>query len=365
MKNICHLTSVHPRYDTRIFIKECQSLQKAGFDVSLIVADNKGDEIKGGINIYDVGKETSRIKRMRKSPKKVYKKAIDIDAEIYHFHDPELISIGKKLIKKGKKVIYDVHEDVPLQILTKPYLKSFLKKIVSGVFERFENKNAKNFTYLITATDYIRDRFLKINKNSESIKNFPIVNELRTEINWNDKKDVVCYVGAIAEIRGISEIVKAIEFTDCKLNLAGKFTDEKLRNEIINNKSWNKVIEYGFVGRDLVKKIYEESKIGLVTLHPTINYKDALPVKMFEYMLAGIPVISSNIPLWQQIVEENNCGLCVNPYNPKEIADAINKIIEDNSLAEQMGKNGQKAIIDKYNWENEERKLIEIYKKIY
>ncbi len=339
-------------------------MQKNGFHVSLVVADDKGDEIKDNIQIFDVGKEASRLKRMIKSPSKIYAKALELDADIYHFHDPELISTGKKLINKGKRVIYDVHEDVPLQILSKPYLNLFLRKIISRIFEWYENKNVKNFSYVITATDFIKERFLKINKNSESIKNYPIVDELKINVNWSNKKDLVCYVGAIAKIRGISEIVKAMEFTDCKLNLAGKFTDEKLRNELIKYKSWNKVIEHGFANRELVKRIYEESKIGLVTLYPTINYKDALPVKLFEYMLAGIPVISSNIALWQKIVEENNCGLCVNPYNSKEIADAVNKIITNDELAESMGRNGQKAVIEKYNWAFEEEKIVEIYKRI-
>jgi len=364
MIKICHITTVHPRYDVRIFYKECKSLQKNGFNVNLIVADDKGDEIKDNIKIFDVGKETSRLKRMMKSPSKIYAKALELDADIYHFHDPELIFIGKKLINKNKRVIYDVHEDVPLQILSKPYLNLFLRKIVSKIFEYHENKNVKKFSHIITATDFIKERFLKINNNTGSIKNYPIVDELKINVNRNNKKNSVCYVGAVAKIRGISEIVKAMEFTDCKLNLAGKFDDKKLRDEIIKYKSWNKVTEYGFADRETVKQIYEESKAGLVTLHPTVNYKDALPVKLFEYMLAGIPVISSNIPLWQKIVEENNCGLCVNPYNPKEIAGAINIILNDDILAEKMGLNGQKAVIDKYNWAIEEKKLINIYKKV-
>ncbi len=361
MKKICHLTSVHPRYDTRIFIKECQSLQKAGFDVSLIVADNKGDETKNNIKIYDVGTEPTRGKRMLKTPKKVYEKALEIDADIYHFHDPELINTGVKLLNLGKKVIYDVHEDVPRQILSKPYLKSFMKPLVSNGFEKYENKNAKKFSHIITATDFITDRFLKVNKNSSSIKNYPKIDELKLDISWKDKKNRACYIGSISKVRGISEIVQAMQYSDYQINLAGKFNDKNLENETKILPSWEKIIEHGFANREQIKQILQESKVGLVTLYPTISYKDALPVKMFEYMLAGIPVISSNIELWRQIVDDANCGICVNPYEPKEIAEAINKIIEDDKLSEEMGRNGQKAVLEKYNWKNEEQKLIEIY----
>lgn len=364
MKKVCHLTSVHPRYDTRIFVKECESLSKQGFDVSLIVADGNGDETKNNIKIYDIGKENSRIKRMLNSPKKVYKKALEIDAEIYHFHDPELIKTGIKLLKKGKKVIYDVHEDVPRQILSKPYLKSFLKPLFSSIFERFENRNAEKFSHIVTATDFITERFLKINKKTSSIKNYPKVEELKIEQNWQEKTNTVCYVGSISKVRGISEIVDAMEFTNAKLNLAGLFNDKNLEAEVKAKKGWKKVIEHGFANRNQIKQILTDSKVGLVTLYTTINYKYALPVKMFEYMLAGIPVIASDIPLWKKIVENANCGLCVNPYSPTEISDAINTLIYDNNLSQKMGKNGQKAVLEKYNWEMEEAKLIEIYKNL-
>jgi len=364
MKKVCHLTSVHPRYDTRIFVKECKSLQKEGYAVSLVVADNLGNETIDNIQIFDVGKETSRLKRMYTTPKKVLKKALIIDADIYHFHDPELIKTGVKLLKAGKKVIYDVHEDVPRQILSKPYLKSFIKPIVSKSFERFENKNAKKLSFIITATDFITERFKKINRNSESVKNYPIIDELQEEINWEEKENKACYVGAIGVTRGITEITKALEFTKYKLKLAGKFSSKELENKILNSEQKNKIDFLGFVNRKQVKEIYKNSKVGLVTLHPTESYKDALPVKMFEYMLAGIPVISSDIPLWQAIVEENNCGVCVNPFKPKEIAKAIDKLIDNDEYAKELGQNGQKAVIEKYNWANEEKKIINIYKNL-
>ena len=97
----------------------------------------------------------------------------------------------------------------------------------------------------------------------------------------------------------------------------------------------------------------------MVTLHPIINYIDSLPVKMFEYMAVGLPVIAFNFPLWKSIVEENNCGLCVNPMNPEEIAKAINELLSDNELAQKMGANRRQLVLDKYNWVIEEIKLKE------
>jgi len=361
---ITHLTSAHPRYDTRIFIKMCSSLaKKENYKVNIVVADGLGDETKNSVSIVDVGAKTGgRISRMTKTVKKVFEKAKELNSDIYHLHDPELIPIGLKLKKLGKKVIFDAHEDLPKQILGKHYLGNFTKKVLSKSIEIYEKISLKKFDYIITATPYIRDKFLKINKNSCDINNFPILDELLSDVKYSYRKNQVCYIGVLAEVRGIKEIVKSMEYcVDTNLVIAGSFFDNNIEKEVKNYKGWKKVDFKGFVGRDEIKNILDSSKVGLVTLHPIINYLDALPVKMFEYMAAGLPVISSDIKLWKDIVEETNCGICVNPREPKEIADAIKYIIDNPKEAEQMGMNGKKAVIEKYNWGIEERKLFKLY----
>ncbi len=363
----CHLTTVHGRYDIRIFVKQCKSLAKQDyFNVALVVADGKGNEVKDNISIYDIGKPIGRVNRILKSTKKLYKKALQLNSEVYHLHDPELIPMGLKLKKKGKKVIFDAHEDFPKQLRSKPYLNGILKRILPVVLKSYEKYAFKKFDYLVGATPYITHKLKQINSNSININNFPIIGELDENTAWEAKKNEISYIGGISTIRGIHQIIDAMSYvsTEVKLNLAGPFSETGLLEKVKQRPGWKKVTYHGVLDRTQVSGILSHSKAGLVTFLNAPNHTDAQPNKMFEYMSVGIPVITSDFPLWKKIVEGNHCGVTVNPENPEEIANAIDKILSDDKLAHQMGKNGKAAVAGKYNWKKEEVKLIEMYNQI-
>jgi glycosyltransferase involved in cell wall biosynthesis len=362
---ICHLTSVHHRNDTRVFYKEIASIAKAGYHVSVIVADGKGDETREGYDIIDVGRSKNRINRILFSTRKVYKKAIEIDADVYHFHDPELLFTGKKLKKKNKKVIYDAHEDVPKQILSKYWINATLRRFISTWVENFENKICSKLDLIITATPFIRERFLKVNPNTIDINNFPILNSSQSVGQWKNKKRAVCYIGSITEVRGVYEMVESFSKTDdVVFHLAGTYSPEDFRRKLQDSDGWKNVKEYGFVKRDQADEIMDQCIAGLVTLHPIINYLDSLPVKMFEYMSAGIAVIASNFPNWMEIIEENKCGICVDPKDPQKITEAITYLMNNQEKAQEMGARGFNLVQEKFNWENEKVKLLDSYKKL-
>lgn len=357
---IAHLTSVHTSNDVRICHKECVSLVKHGFDVTLVVSGDENREHKG-VRILGVGGEAStRLQRMTRTVNKVYDKAVELDSDVYHFHDPELLRIALKLKRRGKKVVYDIHEDVPRQILGKYWLKAGLKKPVSLAFEKYENRIAAQLDFLITATPFIRERFRRINQNVIDINNFPLLEEFPA-VEKRTKEDAVCYVGTIQRIRGVWEMVKSLEYVEARLNLGGKYFPPEFRDELCTLKGWARVNEVGFLARDKVAEVLASSRAGLVTIHPMVNYLDSLPVKMFEYMSAGIPVIASDFPLWKEIIEGSDCGICVDPLNPKEIAKAIEYVMENPGQAEVMGANGRKAVEEKYNWDMESNKLVHVY----
>lgn len=361
--HLAHLSSVHPRNDTRIFIKQCRSLVSHGYEVTLVVADDKGDERKDGVMIVDVGRLSGRFSRMLKTTQRVFNKAVALDADIYHLHDPELIPSGLKLKRLGKKVIFDSHEDVPKQLLGKPYLGPMSSLVLSKVIGYYERFACQQFDGIIAATPFIRDKFLLINPHTVNVNNFPLIGELDAAVPWGKKHDEICYVGGISTIRGVKETVRAFDLlqSSARLNLGGSFSEPALEAEVKTYPGWTRVNALGFLDRTGVRNVLGRSVAGLVTLHPVINYLDALPVKMFEYMAAGIPVIASNFPLWREIVEGNRCGLCVDPLDPKAIAAAIDYLVMNPEIAKGMGENGRTAIREQYNWSAQATRLTEFY----
>lgn len=366
-RHIAHLTSVHPRYDTRIYQKFCRSLAGAGYTVSLVVADGKGNERRDdGIDIVDVGCVAGRLRRMTATTGKVRKQALALDADVYHLHDPELMPVGLALKRRGKRVIFDFHEDVPQQLLAKPYLPQPVLRMLSAAFARFESWVVPRFDAIIGATPTITDKYRGRAQRLANINNFPILHELQSASSWEGKGSEVVYVGAISTTRGVKEIVAAMARvrSGARLNLGGSINEPGLKADLQRSGGWPFVNELGYLSRDEVRETLSRSMAGLVTLYPTPAYLVSLPVKMFEYMAAGLPVIASDFPLWQEIVVGNGCGLCVDPLDPDAIADAIDTLVSNPTRAEQMGRNGRVAVEQQFNWANEERKLLGLYEDI-
>ena len=344
-------------------MKMSKSCVKHGHPTTLVVADGFGDEVREGVDIVDVGRPSGRVDRALNSTRKIYDRALDLRADIYHLHDPELLPVGVKLKKAGYKVIFDSHEDVPLQLLAKGYMHPLCRRAVSRVYGRYEAFACRKLDGIVTATPFIRDKFAANCDRVLDIANYPILDELSGSDDWDIKGQQVCYVGSIGRVRGIEQMCSALQHVKngVSLDLIGQFDSETLRREVMELPGWEKVTEYGLLDRKAVKNVLSRAQAGLVTLHPIINYMDALPIKMFEYMSAGIPVIASDFPAWRAIVSGNGCGILVNPMQPLEIADAINTLLSDPGLAKHLGTNGRRAIEAKYNWASEEAKLFSFY----
>jgi glycosyltransferase involved in cell wall biosynthesis len=361
--SVCHITVLHNRYDTRIFLKECRSLAKV-YKTFLIVADGEGDEEKEGVQIIDVGlRAGSFLKRFFLTSFSIYKRAKGLNCRIYHFHDPEFLYWAYRLLSKEKKVVFDAHEDLPKQILRKEYIPAYLRPALSKFSGTALHSFTKRFSAVIAATPTIKTAFHKSARICEDICNYVIDSEFRDNPEYSKRENNICYLGGITEARGIRELMLSIESLDplVKLEIAGKFENATFRNEITMMKSWERAKFHGFVGRNEIYEILGRSRVGMLILHPDHGYLESLPVKLFEYMAAGIPVVASDFPLWKEILEGNNCGICVDPFDTAKISERISFLINNNEIAEKMGKSGCEAIKQKYNWANEEVKLLNIY----
>jgi glycosyltransferase involved in cell wall biosynthesis len=183
---------------------------------------------------------------------------------------------------------------------------------------------------------------------------------------WDENRTEVCYIGGFNAIRGIPELVSAANFFSkgVRLSLAGSFEDPVFEKFTKASLGWNMVNDCGYLDRRGVIELLSRSIAGFVTLKPLPNYLVSYPVKMFEYMASGLPVIASRFPLWERIIEKNACGICVNPESPREIADAVNFLFKSQEQARLMGLSGRCAVINKYNWAVEEKKLLKLYRDL-
>lgn len=364
MFGVCHISTVHPMNDIRIFEKECQILGQAGYEVRFIVPHERSEEIRG-IKIIALPKPKNRFARAFQNGFWAYRKAKATNARVFHFHDPELLPVGFLLALQKKTVIYDVHEDLPLTIRNKHWIPAFLRSLTSRCVEKAENFFARRMDLLVAATPTIRNRFSSLGSRVIDVKNFPLLSEFQNfPIVWAKKERAVCYVGDMNRFRGIVEMTRAIRNTSGKLILAGTITPSSQRNLVSILPGWERVEELGRVDRQGVRNTLARSMAGLVLLHARANYLESLPIKMFEYMAAGIPVIASDFPLWRKIINENRCGFCCDPLNFQEIGRIIQWIFDHPEDARNMGENGRKAVIREYNWDSEASKLLEAYREL-
>lgn len=362
--HVCHITTIHPEKDMRIFHKECVSLANSGYRVTLIVGNGK-TEMCNGVEIIGVPVEYDGFfSRMSKLGKAMLDAAINVDADIYQFHDPEFLRHSGKLKAAGKKVVFDSHEDVGQQIMSKHYIPKPIRKLVSWIYTSYEKRAMKSVSAVVGATDHIAEKFKSLHPEVIALRNYPLLSELPDEPDSTARKRQAVYVGGISRVRCAEEMIDMLDHTDIPLQLGGGFSPKTLEGELKTKSGWGKVNYRGYVGRSDIWQLYNECMVGLVLFKPEPNHLEALPNKMFEYMMASMPVVVSNFPMWQVLIDQIGCGVTVNPNDPKAIAKAIDELCADPAKAAEMGAKGRAAVLSKFNYESEAPKLVSLYQKL-
>jgi len=206
---VCILTTAHSPFDERIFHKEARSLAEAGYEV-VIVAPYERSEVKEEIRIHSVSPLSYRADRIWRL-KPLYRAALQENADIYHFHDPDLIPIGLLLSRKHRKpVVYDVHEYYGDSLLTRYWLPKPLRKMVARSVDRVEKWAARSFAGIVTVNGHMAELFRQENPEGEILHNYPLKRQFEFPRPEKVKPPVILYLGGINRERGLEVILRAM-----------------------------------------------------------------------------------------------------------------------------------------------------------
>jgi glycosyltransferase involved in cell wall biosynthesis len=364
--DIMHVSSVHSRIDTRIRYKQCVELARAyPGQVAYVVQDGKGDETNAGsgLSILDVGEKPKlRAFRALLGNWRMVRAVGKHQAKIVHFHDPELIITG--LISKmlGRRVIYDIHEDVPNQLLAKSYIKSrFVRRIVSKIMEFIEAFAVGVFDKSVPSVHSIAQRF-PVAKTCV-VRNFPRAELTKGDANITDasQRFIINYAGSLTKIRGILDLVEAMHELPAhfELHLLGNWSTAEFERECASHPGWAKCHYYGRVPHDEVGKFMAQAHLGVQMTHDIPNHTGGLATKVFEYLFLSVPVLMSDTSEKRTIY--GTLADYALPNNPKAIAVAIKSVADDYDNKKVLAVVNRKIALESYSWEGEAKKLLSVY----
>ncbi|AXG06296.1 glycosyltransferase [Haloplanus rubicundus] len=373
MPSICILSTVHSPTNTRVFHKEARAAN-SNYDVSYIV-HNPPKDLDTEITFYSLGTAETRFKRWTHLLQ-AYRMAHSIDADIYHFHDPELLPVGILLkATTDGSVIYDAHEDYGFNALKyREWIPRMIRPWVAKAFPQIQSMLANRLDAVITTTESIAEQFRELgHQRVEVIHNFP-----KTEaISIGDPPvcsthDVtLVYVGSFEHIHGLMPMLRLVQELHCRdidveLWMLGSFGEERNKQhatEFIDHHELNDVIR--FFGRIPYEDIFaylHEADIGLCLVDQK-RCEHALPTKIFEYLYAETPVVATDARSIRPYISDD-VGRLVSQTSSQEQADAVLELVSDRERLSSMGKHGRHLVEQEYNWEQEAKKLLALYESL-
>jgi len=382
-KKVCIITTVHTPFDIRIFHKEAKTLLASGYEITLIATyPNNQEEFVDGIKICPLPNPKSRFERIFINTYRALKLAIKEKADIYQYPDPELHFVAFLLkILTGKIVIHDIHEHYSKDIIAKQWIPKHYRKLYLFFFNIYERLFVPYLDALIYVVPSIADRYKYFKKEKVEVRNYPVIKMFESlsdeDIEQNRDYQRIIFNGLMSPERGIREIIEAIsivasKFPNVNLDLIDHFStigsskEESFKEEIEKLiKKYN--LEKNITIHKLCKQqempvLLSKAATGLVLYLPVSeNNVIGLPNKIFEYMICKVAVLCSNFPLYEEVIQESQCGYSVDPTSPALIADKIMLLLSDKDKLKEMGMAGYRKIYEKFNWENESTKFLNLY----
>jgi glycosyltransferase involved in cell wall biosynthesis len=364
--SVVHFTTVHPPIDGRIFQKECRTLAAAGYSVTLAARDTPDhavddvrfirlDEVPGG-----------RLRRAIEGNIRLTRLLLTERADVYHFHDPELLPLGLLLRLVGRRVVYDAHEHLRDDIRSKTYLSRWLRPIIGGVVGSLEWLMSRTASHVIAATPTIAAQFPP--SRTTVVHNYPIIDEIpdgaSSLAEYVERPPCGVYIGALSPLRHSREMFEAADLVNSRQPEFALVTAGTAFQ--VGDPASHAGVEYlGTVPRSSIPALLTAARFGVMLLADAPNCSDGLPTKFFEYAAGGLPVVVSRSTLGiARIVDDERCGLIVDERSPDEIATAMEWLLDNPAEAYEMGARGARAVRSRYRWEEETRGLLAAYDQV-
>jgi glycosyltransferase involved in cell wall biosynthesis len=350
-------------------------LASAGHDVTLIAVHDR-DEVRDGIRILSL----PEVARWRRPGvwRTLLRRAQGTGADVFHFHDPELLFVAPLLARRtGTPTVYDVHEAYPEFFAVKDYLPRWLRYPMAWTFRILEPRLAGLQHALVFADDFTPDAFSRVRRPKVVLPNFPAVDlvdagarELSTVAA---REPIVLYLGGLERNRGSRLMIEAFAEVharrpDARLLHVGHFMPPELEQEVQRH-----AVELGIaeavhrVGRvpfAQVGSYLERAALGWVTWQPCAKNQKNVPTKLFEYMAYGLPVVSSDLDTTRPYIENRISGTLVEAADPAAHAQAILELLDDREEAARRGRRGRELVLERYNWQAVEHRLLELYQEL-
>lgn len=363
-RKVAHVSSMHRWFDERIFQKEAKSLAKAGYEVVYLVQHDK-EETVDGIRLVPLLQHKNAFQRVFRTGFHLFRAALREKAAVYHLHDPDLLPVGLLLKLAGKKVIYDVHEDYQYNILAKERLRG-LRGPLAAAWRGFEKVCTRLFDWTLAVDSRIAEKFPPA--KTTVISNVPPLSFMEvTKQHARDGKLKIVFLGLIAARRGIYQLVEAMDYVRnpaAELHVMGSLNDAQLQERFAAHP---RIVYHGRLPWEQLKAELAGADVGVLLFQPDralLNVSGGGNTKLFEFMAVGLPVLISDFPNLRATVDPIGACLPVDPTDPRKIAEAIDYLYEHPEVRRAMGENGRKAVRDRFNWEHEEKKLLEVYRTV-
>jgi glycosyltransferase involved in cell wall biosynthesis len=369
---VVHFSSAHSPRDVRIFERECRALAESGYHVTYVAPScGEAESADVGVKIVAVPRLPGRMRRFTITQFRVVREALREPAEIYHFHDPELIPVGLLFRLFGKQVVYDAHENLPQQALCSRALPARLCGVASRASAALERFAARRFSTIVAADDEIAARLRPYNSSVITLENYPALEDY-VQIRHSDSSRFTS--GLIANFGGVSSrtctrtIVESLALLPSELRphmlLGGRCINDDLRHELETLSGWSLSEYLGPTTRSRMLDELSRSALALVLFSNEPNHHHVRSNRLFEALAAGLPVVTSNFPQWHKLIDRIGCGITVNPGDPVAIAGAMKFLMLHPSEAEEMGRRGREAFMNELNWNKQKPRLLELYARL-